>query len=74
LRSYQRRAAPKQAAILAAFERAGWPAHPVRLPESCWPALGTTLSRINGKIKDGIIRLQSAGNGESGIWSKNSQV
>lgn len=71
LRSYQKRAAPDQAAILAALQKAGWPDHRIVLPESCWPTLHITIKRINDKIKDRIIQLQSGGNGKSVIWKKN---
>jgi hypothetical protein len=72
LRSYQKRFAPNQAAILDALEVAQWPEHPVRLPESCWPSLHITLKRINEGIKDSLIQLQAGGDGQSVLWSNNS--
>ncbi len=70
VRSYQKRKAPKQAAILAALEKAGWPAGPVEMPESCQPELHTTLLHINQKIEAGVIKLQAAGDSKSVIWKK----
>jgi hypothetical protein len=71
VRSYQRKAAPNQAKILAALEAAGWPDTPVPVDKECGSTLSITLHRINEKIKDRIICLQSAGEGgKSVIWKK----
>jgi hypothetical protein len=74
LRSYQKRAAPRQAPILEALEKAHWPDRPVQLPESCWADLHITLKRINEKIKDCLLELHAGGDGHSVFWSKNEEV
>jgi hypothetical protein len=74
LLNYQRRVAYKQAAILAALEKAGWPSHPVRLEDKHTLTLHVTLKRINDKIKNRIIRLQAGGDSKSVIWSKKDEV
>jgi hypothetical protein len=74
LRSYQKRVAPEQAEILVALQKAGWPQHRVGLPESCWPTLHSAIKRINDRIKDRTIQLQSGGDGKSVLWAKSKEV
>jgi hypothetical protein len=74
LRSYQKRAASEQAAVLDALEQAGWPLQRVQLPEACCHTLSITLYRINEKINDRIIQLQSGGDGKSVLWRRRSEM
>ena len=71
LRNYQRKAAPEQAAILEALERAGWPTGPVQLPEACGKTLNKTLHHLNAKINNHAIVIRAGGDGKSVLWQRN---
>jgi hypothetical protein len=74
LRTYQKRAAPNQAAILSALQRARWRKSPVPLSGKPLETLHVTLGRINEEIKDKLISLHAAGDGKSVFWRQNAQV